>query len=131
MLQPRRGVRERGKGVGWGKEQMEYTAPGGEERRGEGQEGKLCSDLQVPKPSHTAGAELELAPPGRGKRRNQGNRQQPEGRTARMEGRPKAAGPAETPEWVLSLSGNQASCPCQPFLDSKQVSPTVSINISL
>lgn len=129
MLQPRWGVRERGKGgeVGgrskWNKQLLA-------ERRGEGQEGKLCSDLQVPKPSHTAGAELELVPPGRGKRRNQGNRQQLEGWTARMEGRPKAAGPAETHERVLFLSGNETSCPCQPFLESKQVSPTVSINIS-
>ena len=91
MLQPRRGVRERGKGgeVGgrskWNKQLLA-------ERRGEGQEGKLCSGLQVPKPSHTVGAELELVPPGREKRRTQGNRQQLEGWTARMEGRPKAAG---------------------------------------
>ena len=124
------GESERGE-RGWGGGRNKWNKQLLAERRGEGQEGKLCSDLQVPKPSHMAGAELELVPLGRGKRRNQGDRQQPEGQTARMEGRPKAAGPAETPERVLSLSGNKASCPCQPFLDSKQVSPTVSINISL
>lgn len=59
-------------------------------------------------------------------RRSQGNRQQLEDQTARTKGRPKAAGPAETHERVLSFPGNETSCPYEPFLDSKQVSSAVS-----
>lgn len=84
----------------------------------------MFGNLHVPKPIHSAGAELELAPSGR--EENQGNRQQLEDQTARMKGRPKAAGPAETHERVLSFPGNETSCPYEPFLDSKQVSSAVS-----
>lgn len=72
---------------------------------------------------------LEL-PPAEEKREEmidpRGTGRQPRNQRVKMKGRPKAAGPEET-RGERALSGNETSCPCQPFLDSKQVSSGIGI----
>lgn len=106
---------EEGRG---GRQQMGQTAPGREDGGSKPQSQATQQELSLICHSGEEKREEMIEP--------RGTDRQPRNQRVKINGRPKAAGPEET-HGERALSGNETSCPCQPFLDSKHVSSGIGI----